>query len=241
MKKGKTARQALDGLLASDPQKEVRQVAMLDRAGGIATHTGANCIAEAGHHIGKNYSVQANLMLNPTVPGAMAEAFEKTEGDLAERMMAALEAAQREGGDIRGMQSAAMVVVTGEPTGQSWRDRLVDISVDDSPQPLEELWRLLNISRAYGHMDRGDELITEGNLDQAAAEYATAARLAPGNPEIIFWHAVTLVTAGETERSLPLFKQVFRIDENWRVLIPRLVKAELLPDDDNIIEKIMAQ
>ena len=119
-------------------------------------------------------------MLNPTVPDAMAEAFEKTEGDLSARMMAALEAAQGEGGDIRGMQSAAMVVVTGEPTGQSWRDRLIDLRVDDSPQPLKELARLINISNAYDHMNKGDDFIVEGKLDEAGREYATAAELAPG-------------------------------------------------------------
>ena len=239
MKKGKTAQQALDGLKASDPNYHVRQVAIIDNHGNVAAHTGDKCIAEAGHQVGHNYSVQANLMENPTVPSAMAAAFESAEGDLAERLMIALEAAQAEGGDIRGMQSAAILVVTGQPTGQSWRDRIVDLRVDDDPEPLVELRRLLNINRAYELMNQGDDFIAEGKLDEAGHAYAKAAKLSPGNMEIIYWHAVTLVTAGEVERSLPLFKQCFEADEGWRTLIKRLVTADILPDDEKVIERIV--
>jgi len=241
MHNGRTAQQALAGLLASDANNAVRQVAMIDARGVIATHTGAKCIPEAGHHQGANYSVQANLMRNNTVWDAMAVAFETTEGDLADRMMAALEAAQGQGGDIRGMQSAAMVVVAGEPTGVVWKDRLLDIRVDDHPEPLKELRRLLNISRAYDKMDEGDEHIAAAEYDQAAEAYAEANRLAPGNPEILFWHAVTLVTVGEVERSLPIFKQVFEMDDSWRELVPRLPAADMLPNDKKLIEQIVSQ
>lgn len=241
MRMGKSATQALSGLIVTDPQHGVRQVAMIDKNGVVATHTGDKCIAMAGHHVGVHYSVQANLMRDSTVWAAMAKAYENTKGDLAERMMAALEAAQAEGGDIRGKQSAAMVVVSGEPTGQSWRDNLVDIRVDDSTEPLKELRRLLNITRAYDHMNKGDEYITVGDFDNANKEYGEASRMAPGNPEIMFWHAVTLVTAKQVDKSLPIFKEVFAQDANWRVLVPRLVKSELLPNDPKIIERIVAQ
>jgi len=139
------------------------------------------------------------------------------------------------------MQSAALVVVTGEPTGQSWRDRLFDIRVDDSPQPLVELRRLLNISRAYDMMNRGDEYIAEKKFDEAAEAYAQAAELTPGNKEIQFWHAVTLVTVGEVDRAMPIFAEVFEDGENWRELVPRLVPSELLPDDPDLIARIVAQ
>jgi uncharacterized Ntn-hydrolase superfamily protein len=241
MKNGKTAELALLGLLASDPQREVRQVAMIDKQGNIATHTGENCIAHAGHASGRIYSVQANLMRDSTVWGAMARAFETATGDLAGRMLAALDAAQGEGGDIRGRQSAAMLIVRGTPTGRVWNDRIVDLRVDDSPEPLAELRRLLDISRAYDLMNRGDELIALGKLDDAAAAYAHAAELAPGNLEILFWHAVTLVTVGQTERALPIFKDIFAQDEAWRILVPRLVAAGLLPDDEAVISRIVAQ
>lgn len=239
MKLGKSSSNALSGLLASDPEREVRQVAMIDRNGQVATHTGSRCIAEAGHQQGVHYSVQANLMEKSTVWSAMATAFENSKGDLAERLMAALEAAQAEGGDIRGKQSAALVVVTGEPSGQSWRDRLFDVRVDDSPEPLVELRRLLDITRAYNHMNRGDDLIAEGKLAEAGDEYARAAELAPGNLEILYWHAVTLATSAEPELAMPIFKRVFEADENWRTLIPRLVKSGLLPDDEALLKRIM--
>jgi uncharacterized Ntn-hydrolase superfamily protein len=241
MKMGKSAKQALDGVLASDPDNHVRQVAMIDRDGVVAAHTGTHCIAEAGHHTGVNYSVQANLMEKASVWPAMAEAFEKTSGDLAERMMTALEAAQAEGGDIRGKQSAAILVVAAESSGQPWRDRIVDLRVDDSPEPLKELRRLLDISRAYDEMNRGDELIAEGKFDEAKIAYENASQLAPGNIEILFWHAVTLVSVDEVERSLPIFKKVFETDIRWRQLVPRLVKAEILPDDAEILSRINEQ
>ncbi len=239
MKRGKSARQTLEGILASDPENQVRQVAMMDKNGVIAAHTGRKCIAEAGHLVGKNYSVQANLMRSAAVWPTMAAAFENIEGDLAEKMMAALEAAQAEGGDIRGKQSAAMVVVTGEPVGLPWKDRIIDIRVDDSPEPLKELRRLLNVSRAYIHMDNGDEYVAVENYEAANREYARAADLMPDNPEIRYWHAVTLATVGQIDSALPIFKEVFAIDESWRELIPRLVKAELLLDDEELIDKIM--
>jgi len=257
MKKGKTSKQALEGLLASDPNNAVRQVAMIDKTGAVVAHTGSKCIAEAGHHVGHHYSVQANLMELSTVPAAMAKAFENSTGDLAERLMIALEAAQSEKGDIRGMQSAAIKVVTGNPVGQSWRDEIVDLRVDDHPQPLLELRRLLNINTAYNHMNKGDDLIAdlsradstragsresrEGILEEAGKEYALAAALAPGNMEIIFWHAVTLATNKELDKSLPLFKQCFKADERWRILVPRLVTAEILPNDPAMVDKIVAQ
>lgn len=243
MRNGKSAQQALNGLLAADSGRSVRQVAMIDRSGQVAAHTGENCIEAAGHRTGRGFSCQANLMRNNTVWDAMAQAFDSTAGALADRMMAALEAAQREGGDIRGMQSAAMLVVSGRPTGQSWKDRLVDLRVDDHPEPVKELRRLLNLNRAYKRVDRGDELVTNGNIEAAEAEYAEAAKLAPGNLEILFWQAVTMVQNNRLDKALPIFKDVFSRDREdaWRPLVPRLVKSGLLPDDQTVLDQIVKQ
>jgi len=241
MRTGKTAQEALAGLLASDPSEAVRQVGMIDTHGGVVAHTGSKCIAEAGHRTGPNYSVQANLMLKNTVWDAMAKAFESTPGDLADRMMAALEAAQAEGGDIRGKQSAAMIVVAAKPSGLPWQDKIVDIRVDDSPEPLKELRRLLEVTRAYQKMDEGDNFVTLQKFDEASAAYAEAARLDPSNVEILFWHAVTLAYNGQVDRALPTFKEVFAKAAIWRELVPRLVKPELLPNDAMLIEKILKQ
>src|SRR5882672_4535371 len=156
MRTGKSAPEALKALLAGDDGRDVRQVAMIDMQGRVDAWTGKNDIQAAGHIIGKNFSVQANLMLNEKVWPAMAQAFENTKGDLADRMLAALDAAQAVGGDIRGRQSAALIVVTGKPTGQAWKDRVFDLRVDDSAEPLKELRRLVTLQRAYNHMNAGD-------------------------------------------------------------------------------------
>jgi uncharacterized Ntn-hydrolase superfamily protein len=239
LRAGKSAPEALKALLAGDEGREVRQVAFIDAEGRVAAHTGAKDIPAAGHIVGKNYSVQANLMLNDKVWPAMSRAFENTKGDLAERMMAALEAAQEVGGDIRGKQSAALIVVTGKPTGRAWSDRIFDLRIDDHPEPVKELRRLVTLQRAYNHMNAGDLAVEKGDNEGALREYGAASRLVPDNAEMVYWTAVALVNMKRLEESLPLFKKVFAMDKNWATLTPRLAKVGLLPDDAKIIERIV--
>ncbi|HKH45261.1 MAG TPA: DUF1028 domain-containing protein [Thermoanaerobaculia bacterium] len=240
MKEGKSAREALDALLAQDPQKDVRQVAMVDAQGRVAAWTGPKCIAAAGHQMGAGFSVQANLMDKPTVWPAMARAFEAAKGDLADRMLAALEAAEAEGGDIRGRQSAALIVVRARSTGEPWNDRLVNLRVDDNPAPLVELRRLLALHRAYDEMNQGDEAVAVNQIPKAVEHYTRAAQLAPGIAELPFWQAVTLFSVGKEEEALKLFREVFARDERWARLVPRLPAAGLLPEDAKKIERILA-
>ncbi len=218
MKTGKSATDALRSLLASDEGRDVRQVAMIDANGNVTAHTGIKCIAEAGHHVGANYSVQA-----------MAKAFEDATGSLADRMLAALDAAQTAGGDLRGEQSAAILVVGGKRTGVWWKDRFVDLRVEDHPHPLQELRRLLKLRAAYHHEDRGDAFVAEKKLDEAMKEYGAATELAPDNDELLFWYAVGVYTAGDEAHSLELFRKVFQRDRRWIGLIDRLPASELLP------------
>lgn len=240
MRAGKSAPDTLKELLAKDEGREVRQVAMIDAQGRVDAFTGKNDIEAAGHIVGTNFSVQANLMLNDKVWPAMARAFESTRGDLADRMLAALDAAQAAGGDIRGRQSAALIVVTGKPTGQAWKDRTFDLRVDDSPEPLKELRRLVRLQRAYNHMNAGDLAVEKKDNEGALREYSAAERLVPDNAEMIYWHAVALVNMGRVEESLPLFRKVFAMDRNWVTLTPRLPKSGLLPDDPKIIDRIVS-
>jgi uncharacterized Ntn-hydrolase superfamily protein len=240
MRAGKSAPEALAALVAADSSEAVRQVAIIDASGRVAAHTGARCIAHAGHEVGNGFSVQANLMASDRVWPAMAEAFTRASGDLAERMLAALDAAEAEGGDIRGRQSAALLIVSGEPTGRPWVDRTFDLRVEDHPQPLAELRRLVVINRAYARMNRGDELVAEQRLEEAMIEYAAAARLAPDVIELPFWHAVTLASIGRVEESLPIFRRVFAAEPVWATLTPRLVPSQLLPDDPALIERILS-
>lgn len=240
MRAGKSAPEALKALLAGDEGREVRQVAMIDAQGRVDAWTGKNDIQSAGHHVGKDYSVQANLMLNSEVWPAMSKAFESTKGDLAERMMAALEAAQAVGGDIRGKQSAALIVVSGKPTGRSWQDRIYDLRVDDSPEPLKELRRLLTLQRAYNHMNAGDLAVEKKDNEGALREYGAAERLVPDNAEMTYWHAIALVNMNRLEDALPLFHRVFSMDKNWMTLTPRLAKVGLIPNDQKLIERILS-
>ena len=243
MKSGLSAEQALAALLLVDEGRDVRQVAFVDTDGNVAAHTGAKCIEAAGHHVGDGYSVQANMMLNDKVVPAMANAYESTEGDLADRMMAALEAAQSVGGDIRGKQSAAMLIVKGESTGRSWADRVLELRIEDAPDPITELKRLLIVHRAYDHMNAGDVAVEHGDLDLAMAEYGAAAELLPGNLEVEYWAAVTLATNGGLDQALPTFEKIFAADPNWVELTRRLLKPGIIPDTPEgqaLVEQIVA-
>ena len=237
---GRTAAQTLAGLVAADAHPEVRQVGMVDVQGGTAVHTGGLAIQEACDFEGDGFTVQANLMHHATVCEAMVRAYTTSAGDLAERLMAALEAAEAEGGDIRGRQSAAILVVAAQPSGRPWQDRLFDLRVEDSREPLVELRRLLSVARAYRHMNEGDEQVTQGNIDAALEQYQLAEALLPGESEPIFWHAVTLASVGRVEASLPLFAEAFRLRPEWRELVPRLVPAQLLPEDPEMMERIVS-
>ena len=240
MRRGKTAQQALKALLVLDKNSALRQVAMLDANGIIATHTGQRCIPEAGHLKGKDYSVQANMMLSNRVWPSMAEAFEGGKGDLAERMLQSLEAAEDAGGDIRGKQSAAILIVRGEKPRKMWEGRIMDLRVEDHPEPLKELRRLVKLQRAYQHASRGDLAIEEKNVDKALAEFRAAERLAPRNQEIRFWRAVSLVNAGRIEDAVPIFKKVFERNRNWAELVPRLSKVDMLSADESLIKRIVS-
>ncbi len=240
MRAGRSAPDALKGLLAADEGREVRQVAMIDAEGRVAAHTGAKCIIAAGHHVGTSFSVQANLMRNDKVWPAMAKAFESAKGSLAERMLAALEAAEAAGGDIRGKQSAALIVVSGKPTGKPWLDRIYDVRIDDSPAPLPELRRLVKLQTAYNLMNDGDLAVEKKDDAGALKAYAGAEALVPDNAEMIYWHAVALVNMKREAEALPLFRKVFGMDPSWKDLTLRMPKAGLLPDDPKLIERIVS-
>ncbi len=241
MRSGKTSQQALSALLAVDKHKSVRQVAMVDVKGRVAAHTGKKCIREAGHHKGKNYSCQANMMENNTVWKAMSKAYENTKGQLVDRLMAALEAAEKEGGDIRGRQSAALLIVNTKSSGVAWKDRIFDLRVEDHQQPLKELKRLITVAKAYNHMNKGDEYLTVNDVKGALKEYSTAKKIYPGNPEMIFWPAVTMAASGKVEQSLPLFKKAFAADIRWAELLKRLPEVDQFPNDKKLMKKILSQ
>jgi uncharacterized Ntn-hydrolase superfamily protein len=268
LRAGKSAPDALRALLGGDASCEVRQVAFIDASGNVASFTGARDIVAAGSiasgspspqriqcgsaggtlHVGRDFAVQANLMANDKVWPAMAKAYAETKGDLAERMLAALDAAQSVGGDIRGKQSAALIVVNAKSTGRAWQDRSFDLRVDDAADPLAELRRLVALQRAYNHMNAGDLAVEHKDNEAALREYSAAAAIAgktPGIPqtriaEMTYWHAVALANMQRVDEALPLFARAFAMQPGWRELTPRLVASGLLPDDKALIERIVA-
>jgi len=271
LRAGKSADEALRALLAADPDAPTRQVAMVDAQGRVACFSGNKDIPAAGCaagplqgggaakrivvagrsssgaplelqvYAGEEFSAQANLMERDTVWPAMAKAYQSARGDLTDRLIAALEAAQREGGDIRGKQSAAILIVRAKSTGKPWQDKVVDLRVDDSDDPINELKRLVRYHRAYDHMENGDACSTKRDWDCAVREYGEAEKLLPEQVEVVFWHAVTLVTSGRVEESLPLFRKVFAREPKWAELLGRLPQADLFPNDPALIARIRAE
>ena len=240
MREGKSAPAALQQLLDEDEAEAVRQVAMVDRGGRVAVHTGSRCIKHAGHSVGNQVSAQANIMERETVPRAMVRAYSEASGQgLAERLLAALDAAEAEGGDLRGRQSAALLVVSGRATGRPLEDRPVELRVEDDPVPLRELRRLLEIRRAYQHVDVAEQLEVAGDLEGAHAEFEVAHRAQPGNLELAFWRGVTLAANGREQEAAPILRPVFEAHAGWIELLKRLPASGLFPDDGELIARLV--
>lgn len=238
LKAGMKPQIILDSLLKTDPMRDMRQVAIMDNQGNIAVSTGKNCVRAAGHSKGQFYSVQANLVQNPEVWKKMSQAYENTEGALGERLLAALQAAEDAGGDIRGSQSASLLIVRRNPTGKIWLDRKVDLRVDDSETPLKELKRLYDVRMAYENSNLGNYHLMRGNKEEAHQYYRAAQKLYPQNGEMLFWYAVELANAGD-EKAISIFKEVFSVNENWRtVVLPRIIEAGILNAKADLIDKI---
>jgi len=239
LENGLTPKLAVETLLELDEGRDVRQLAILDVNGHVESYTGAKCIQYAGHIIGNNFSVQANLMDKNTVWPAMAKAFETTTGTLAERMLAAMKAAQNEGGDIRGKQSAAILVVKAKSTGNSWQDNVVDLRIEDHENPIQEMERLLNIHTAYEYMNKGDLAVETGNNKLAKEHYMHAQELIPDNLEMKFWYAITLANNGELTEAKQILQVLYQQNENWKILTPRLVKPGLLTISEKELQELL--
>lgn len=240
LKKGYTPQQALDSLLSADPGREVRQVAIIDTKGRVATHTGNKCIQVAKQIQGINFSVQSNMMLGDQVCEYMARSFEGSAGKtLAERVLLALEAAQKAGGDIRGMQAAAILVVPGSKT-ESWNNTSVNLRVDDAHDPLKELRRLYTVHLAYQHMNNGDLAVEKNNMPLAMQEYNAAMKLFPENLEMKYWTAITLINNKNMTKAIPILQSIFAKDKNWKELTRRLPPVGLLTVSDKELQKILS-
>lgn len=237
LRSGDSAGSALKAALQGDPDQAYRQIAVIDRHGEAAVHTGNLCIAEAGHTVGEGFSAQANMMAKPTVWPAMAGAFREATGDLAERLLSALEAADSQGGDIRGRQSAAIVLEPANPS-----DGRFDLRVEDSPKPLNELRRLVELQRAYIELNRGDAKMAEGAIEEALGAYERATHIVPDTAtggEAAFWTGVALASVAKEEEAIEYLARAAAISDRWAELLPRLVASRMLPDDENLVRRLL--
>ncbi len=240
LKQGKSPQETLDMLLSDDEGRDFRQVAILDKQGRVATHTGKSCIDFAGHANGENFSVQANMMLNDKVVPAMEKSWKENSAmPLAERMVAVLQAAQNVGGDIRGKQSAALLIFAPEATKEPWNDKLLDLRVDDSENPVVEIDRLLKVFRAYEHMNQGDLYVEKNEMKSAMDEYNAAMKMFPENLEMQYWTAITLANDKQMKRASEMLQNIYKKDSNWRELTKRLPKVGLLNVSENELKELL--
>jgi uncharacterized Ntn-hydrolase superfamily protein len=241
MRDGRTASEALAERVASDEDEGVRQIGMVDARGGVGVHTGSRCIAEAGHRTGDGYTCQANMMMNDTVWDAMAEAYERGGGDLVHRLLDALDAAEAEGGDVRGRQAAGIYVVKAESSDKHWEDVVVNIRVDDHPQPLPELRRLVDLKLAYDRLDTAEKLELAGDLDGAFAEQRRALAEFPDNAEIAFWTATSLAAHGRMDEARATIRTAFEQHRGWEILLRRLVRDGYLDFAPETLEALLPE
>lgn len=240
LKEGKTPAEAIEMLLKDDEGKEFRQLAILDAKGRVAVHTGSKCIPEAGDRKGEGFSVQANMMKNPTVWPAMARAMEENaELPFPERLLATLQAAESAGGDIREKQSAALLIVKGKNTAEPWNEVVLDIRVDDHPEPLKEMERLIKTFRAYDHMNAGDLAVEKGDMKKAEEEYMAAEKMFPDNLEMQYWHAITLANNQQINEASQMLQVIYRQNADWRELTSRLPAVGLLNVRDHELKKLL--
>ncbi|NOY09493.1 MAG: DUF1028 domain-containing protein [Spirochaetes bacterium] len=239
LESGFAPEKVLKKILDNDAGRRLRQAAVINSSGESFAYTGKNCIAEAGHLTGKGYSVQANMMMRNTVWHAMERAFSAAEGRLAERLLSALEAAEGEGGDIRGRQSACIRIVSTEKKGEVFKDYPLDLRVEDNPEPLMEMRRLLNIHRAYEHAGSGDAALEKNNIEKALAEYSYAEKLDPKNNELKYWHGLALAGSGRVEDALDILREVYKNNSSWRELTRRVTEAGIIKINAETLKKII--
>ncbi|MGD9734719.1 MAG: DUF1028 domain-containing protein [Solirubrobacterales bacterium] len=250
MAEGVSPREALDRMVSVDPDAAVRQVALMDITGIAAVHTGADCIGDAADAAAPDVCAQSNLCASPAIPGAMVEAFHEARGSLAPRMLAALRAAESLGGDIRGRQSVAMLVVRIVPTGSYGDDRPVDLRVDDAPAPLDELERLLRVGGAFAGLLRmlateglfsGDPAAAPaGAVEDAVAELEEAQRaIGTGNLEPTVWRGLLLARAGHGDEARDAFARAATGDPRVAGFVRRLAAAGMWPGDPATLERLL--
>lgn len=239
MRRGSTAAEALDRARAMDPGSAMRQVAVLDAHGGVAAFTGTQCVAHSAHCVGEGVSAQAAMCVSLDIPRAMMDAYCATPGRLAERLLAALDAAQAAGGDLRGQKAAALIVVAGSVSAEPWRDRLTELHVEEHPRPLEELRRLLGLHRFYTRANRALDQAMAGGITESLAEYAALEAEDASDPDVALRHAIVLALAGDAQHARARLEPCYRLHDGWRQVVANIVDAGLLPNDPAVVDTLL--
>lgn len=240
LERGQSPGGVLSSLLAADSAADERQVGMIDVMGDVAVHTGKRCIAFAGHRVSRGVATQGAMLEQDAVWKAMVDAYQAASGDLAERMLVALEAAEERGGDVRGPKAAALVVVTTTASATPWLDRVVDLRVDDHQQPLRELRRLLSLHRLYDRANRAFNSAITGNLSAALSEFASLESEQPDDADVAFRHGLLLALAGRVDEARHRLEHCYRDGNGWREALRRLPAAGYLPNDPDLLERLGA-
>jgi len=239
MSAGKSAPEALESLLGSDPKRETRQVAMVDSRGGVAAHTGSKCLPHAGHALGRGFSCQGNIMRSPRVWRSMKRRFEENESaPLPERMVSALEAAEEEGGDMRGKQSAAILVVGKDTKPAYWDGKVVELRIEDHPEPVPELKRLLRYQRGYDWVSRGDDLLTSENYGGALAAYRRGLAIVPEVLELRYWVGLSLLKSGRRKEGIEMLRNVFDQERAWAGLLKATLRQKSISLSPSVIRAL---
>jgi uncharacterized Ntn-hydrolase superfamily protein len=234
LRDGLDAPSALERLLSADAGAAGRQLGIVDAAGGVAAYTGSSCMPEAGHAIGDGVCCQANIMASASVWPAMLQAFERADGPLVTRLLATLDAAEGQGGDIRGRQSAALLVVPAE--GEKWESK-ISLRVEDHPEPIVELKRLVALREAYELAGQADALVNESRHDEAAALYVQASERAPDNHELLFWSGLGAAQSGDLDTAVARVRRAIAMQPGWEVLLSRL-PAGVAPAAPAVLERL---
>jgi uncharacterized Ntn-hydrolase superfamily protein len=240
LRSGMAPQDVLDKLVREDAGEATRQVAIMDAQGRVAVHTGAKCVAAAGHALGTNCCAQANMMAQDTVWQAMVHAFEHSSSDLADRLLAAMEAAEREGGDLRGKQAAGLIVVSGNPSGVSKLDRVVDVRVDDHPAPIGEIKRLLQYARAHQCVRQATDKVVAGDFNGALADLDVCLIAYPDEPQFLFRRALVLLPLGRFEEAREMVQHAHNIHPGWSEILLRFADAGIVPVSRDIVASLVA-
>jgi uncharacterized Ntn-hydrolase superfamily protein len=237
IRSGERATGALVAETDADSLRDVRQVLVIDRAGNAGAYTGQGCMPFCGHHVGRDHVCAGNLLLADKVWDRMSEAFEHAPGPLGDRLIAALEAGEAAGGDSRGMQSAALIVVKVVDPERPWKNRPVDLRVEDHPEPIRELRRLYSLRRAYDMADEGDNAFAIKDYAGARRHYDDAVRIVPQNDELIFWRGSMKMGTGDEEGAVTDVRRAIELNPRWSPLIARLPDA-IFPGVEQICARL---